>query len=430
MTSPESTLSPSSFSASSASSRNSRTPLLMIFFTVLIDMIGFGIVIPILPLYALKFHASPTEIGVLFGSFSLMQLIFAPILGRWSDRIGRRPILVVSILGSALAFTLLGFANSLWMLFLGRMLDGMSGGNISTAQAYIADVTPREKRGAAMGVIGAAFGLGFVIGPAIGGWLGHISIQAPFFVAGALALLNSLGVFFTLPESLSAERRQQLTAPVTKLSDRFAVIQKTGLLPTLICLLFCTMAFSLVTALMTLFTAQRMGWNALENGNLFAFVGVLGILIQGGLLRRLAPKLGEKPLIIVGAVLLLVGMAVLPAVIPGLSPFATVLIGISSLAIGNSLVTPLLAAVASQSADERSQGVVLGITQSVASLARMLGPAFGGILLSMDAANPLHSYGITPFWAAAALMILGLLAALQLRNMRPKTPEELPIGGV
>src|SRR6478609_9442839 len=173
--------------------KNSRAPLMMIFFTVLIDMIGFGIVIPILPLYAQKFHADPTQIGLLFGSFSFMQLIFAPLLGKWSDKVGRRPVLMLSILGSAIAFFTIGLANTLWMLFLGRMLDGMSGGNISTAQAYIADVTPREKRGAAMGLIGAAFVLGFVIGPAIGGWLGHINIQVPFFVAGAFALLNCLG---------------------------------------------------------------------------------------------------------------------------------------------------------------------------------------------------------------------------------------------
>jgi multidrug resistance protein len=432
MIAPESTLSSPAVAPSvdAAAPKNVRTPLMMIFFTVLIDMIGFGIVIPILPLYALKFHSSTTEIGLLFASFSFMQLIFAPILGRWSDKVGRRPVLILSILGSAISFFTLGLANSMLMLFVGRLLDGMSGGNISTAQAYIADVTPREKRGAAMAIIGAAFGLGFVIGPAIGGWLGHTSIQAPFFVAGAFALLNSLGVMFLLPESLSAERRRNLPATSATWSDRMAVVQKTGLLPTLICLLFCTMSFALVTALTTLFTAKRVGWNALENGNLFAYVGVLGILIQGGFLRRMAPKIGEKPLIIVGAVLLLIGMAIMPSVLPGLPSTTPLLLGITSIAIGNSLVTPLLAAVASQSADERSQGVVLGITQSVASLARMVGPAVGGLLLSLDATQPLRPYGITPFWASAGLMIIGLLAAFKLQDLRSKKPEDVPLGGV
>jgi multidrug resistance protein len=432
MSSPQSTLSAPSSTDPSPKTKTNRTPLLMIFFTVLIDMIGFGIVIPILPLYAQKFHANPTEIGLLFGSFSFMQLIFAPILGRWSDKVGRRPILMLSILGSAIAFFTIGLANTLWMLFLGRMLDGLSGGNISTAQAYIADVTPREKRGAAMGLIGAAFGLGFVIGPAIGGWLGHVSLQAPFFVAGIFALLNCLGIYFALPESLSKENRQSVSQVQNTLSlgDKIDLIQKTGLASTLICTLFCTMAFALVTALMTLFTTQRMGWHEVENGNLFAYVGILGILIQGGMLRRLAPKMGEKPLIIFGALLLCIGMVILPAVIPGMSSFTTLILGITCLAIGNSFVTPLLAAVASQSTDERSQGVVLGITQSVASLDRMLGPAIGGFLLSMDAASSSHPYGITPFWAAAGLMVVGILASLKLRNKHPQTPEEVPLGGV
>jgi len=419
----------------SPSQKTSRTPLMMIFFTVLIDMIGFGIVIPILPLYAQKFHADPTQIGLLFGSFSFMQLIFAPLLGRLSDKVGRRPVLMLSILGSAIAFFTIGLANTLWMLFLGRMLDGMSGGNISTAQAYIADVTPREKRGAAMGLIGAAFGLGFVIGPAIGGWLGHRSLELPFFVAGAFALLNCLGMYFALPESLTAEKRNQgnTTQNATNFGEKLALVQKSGLVSTLICLLFCTMSFALVTALMTLFTTQRMGWHAVENGNLFAYVGVLGILIQGGLLRRLAPKMGEKPLIIFGAVILCAGMAILPAVIPGMSAFTTIMIGMSCLAIGNSFVTPLLSAVVSQSTDERSQGVVLGISQSIASLGRMLGPALGGVLLSMDAARasiPGHPYGITPFWAAAGLMVVGILASLKLRDKHPKNPEEVPLSGV
>ncbi len=413
--------SPSSSLPSSSLERSAnRLPILMIFFTVLIDMIGFGIVIPVLPLYALQFHATPAQIGMLFGSFSFMQLIFAPLLGRLSDRFGRRPVLLVSILGTALGFLTLGLANTLWMLFLGRLIDGMSGGNISTAQAYIADVTPIEKRSGAMGLIGAAFGLGFVIGPAIGGWLGHSSIQLPFLVAAGLALLNSVGLFFLLPESLPPEKRALHASKSLSLGEIFALIRRTSLMPLLWCLLFGTMAFALVTALFTLFSTQRFHWNTLENGNVFAYMGLLGVIVQGGLLRRLSPRVGEKPLIILGSILLCLSMALLPLPIGG---FWTVIIAVTGLAIGNSLVTPLVSSLASKSADPQSQGVVLGITQSVASLARMLGPSIGGFLLAMDATHPAVPYAITPFAAAAILMAAGLIAAMQLH---PNKQSPLP----
>lgn len=387
----------------------------MIFLTVLIDMIGFGLVIPILPLYALQFHATPAQIGLLFGSFSLMQLIFAPLLGQWSDRLGRRPVLLISILGTAAAFLILGLANALWILFVGRLIDGMSGGNISTAQAYIADVTPLDKRAGAMGLIGAAFGLGFVIGPAIGGWLGHVSIQLPFFVAAGLALLNSIGLFFLLPESLPPEKRSLHGKAKLSPLETIRLIRHLSLTPLLLCLLLGTMSFALVTALFTLFSTQRLHWNALENGNLFAYMGLLGVLIQGGLLRRLAPRVGEKPLIIVGTLLLCLSMLLLPLPIPGLW---AVILAVTGLSIGNSLLTPLINALASKSADPQSQGTVLGITQAVASLARLLGPSIGGFLLTIDAAHPGTPYGLTPFWVAAFLTLLSILAAIRLR----KTP--------
>lgn len=386
------------------------SPVLLIFLTVLIDMIGFGIVIPILPLYSEHFGASPWQIGLLLGSFSLMQLIFSPILGRWSDRVGRRPVLIVSILGTALGFLVLGLANTLWMLFLGRIIDGISGGNISTAQAYIADVTPLEKRSSAMGIIGAAFGLGFMLGPALGGIVGHYSFQLPFYVAAGLALLNSLLIYFCLPESLPEERRK---APATEMNSIVCTLKAargTPLSTIMFCSLACTIAFSLVTALFTLFTANRLHWDARENGLLFAYIGFLGILVQGGLIRRLVPKTGEKPLVILGSILLFLSMALLPMN----SSLTWIIIASSGLAIGNSLVVPMLSGLVSKSADAQSQGVVLGVMQSVASLGRMIGPAMGGFLLNYDALHPSLPYGISPFWASAALMILGVIAALRL----------------
>ncbi|MCE3236013.1 MAG: tetA [Vampirovibrio sp.] len=393
-----------------AASKRSLPPILIIFLTILIDMIGFGIVIPVLPLYSLHFGASPWEIGLLFGSFSLMQLIFAPILGRWSDRIGRRPILLMSILGTAISFLVLGFANSLWMLFLGRMLDGMSGGNISTAQAYIADVTPLEKRSSAMGIIGAAFGLGFVIGPAIGGLLGHYSIQLPFFVAAGLAFINTLAILLFLPETLSEEQRKTHSAAGVPLLQTLASAKDTPLGNLMLCSLLSTMAFSLVTALFTLFTENRLQWHARENGMLFAYIGILGVLIQGGLLRRIVPRTGEKPLIVLGAILLCISIAALPLN----SNVAWVVLASSGLSIGNSLVTPMLSGLASKSADAQSQGAILGLMQSIASFGRMIGPAIGGFLLNFDLHHAELPYGISPFWFSAVLMALGTITALRL----------------
>src|SRR5499433_3783770 len=191
-----------------------RSPLLVIFITVFIDLIGFGIVIPVLPYYAegTRFGATPREVGLLFASYSVMQLFFAPVLGRLSDKHGRRPVLLFSLLGTCIGFLILGFATTLWMLFLGRIIDGISGGNISTAQAYIADVTTKEDRAKGMGLIGAAFGLGFVFGPAIGGVLSRWGINVPFLFAGSLALANAILLYFTLPESVTPDHPARASA--------------------------------------------------------------------------------------------------------------------------------------------------------------------------------------------------------------------------
>ena len=184
-----------------------KASLAVIFGIVFIDLIGFGIVIPVLPLYAERFGASPLVVGCLLAVYSLMQMVFAPILGRWSDRIGRRPVLLVSIIGSSIGFLLMGMARALPLLFMGRIIDGITGGNISTAQAYIADITPAHERSKGMGLIGAAFGLGFIFGPAIGGVMSHFSLSAPLLFAAGLAAVNAVAVYLFLPESLSREHR-------------------------------------------------------------------------------------------------------------------------------------------------------------------------------------------------------------------------------
>src|SRR5215213_7156874 len=185
-----------------------RSPLIVIFTTVFIDLVGFGIVIPVLPFYAegTVFNATPRIVGLLFASYSIMQLVFSPILGRLSDKYGRRPVLLISIIGTGIGFLVLGFAKTLLMLFVGRILDGITGGNISTAQAYIADITTKENRATGMGLIGAAFGAGFIFGPAIGGILSRWGIHVPFIFAAALCFANAVLLYFRLPETVKPDR--------------------------------------------------------------------------------------------------------------------------------------------------------------------------------------------------------------------------------
>ncbi|HEY7544928.1 MAG TPA: MFS transporter, partial [Blastocatellia bacterium] len=230
-----------------------RSPLAIIFITIFIDLVGFGIVIPVLPLYAKEFQASETVIGLLLGVFSAMQFIFAPILGKLSDRVGRRPVLMFSLIGTSIGFLTMGLANALWMLFLGRIIDGITGGNISTAQAYIADVTPPDERSKGMGLIGAAFGLGFIVGPAIGGVMSHISPAAPFYFAAALAAANATALYFLLPESLSADSRNRAQSRPSIIK----FVSETGgwqLRAAMTTYFFATVAFAMLTATFALFT--------------------------------------------------------------------------------------------------------------------------------------------------------------------------------
>lgn len=395
----------------------SRSPLVIIFITVFIDLVGFGIVIPVLPLYAQKYGASETVIGLLLAIYSVMQFIFAPILGKLSDRVGRRPVLFVSLIGTAIGFLTMGLANTFWLLFLGRIIDGITGGNISTAQAYIADVTPPEKRSGAMGLIGAAFGLGFIFGPFLGGVLSEISLAAPFYAAAGLAAANAVALYFLLPESLSEEHRTHSgRASIAQIFRESGSWQLGAVFATYF---FATVPFALLTATYTLFTAARFGLDAKHNGYIFASQGVLGVVIQGVLLRRLVKSVGEKFLAVTGTFLLAVSMVALPLV----NSIVSLLLVSAIMAIGNSFAAPVLNGLASKSVSAAWQGRVLGVLQSVASLARIIGPALGGFLLTIDAAKQVGFYGRTPFWTGAAIMIIAFALALTLHSAKETTPE-------
>jgi DHA1 family tetracycline resistance protein-like MFS transporter len=400
-----------------------RSPLLVIFITVFIDLVGFGIVIPVLPYYAegTKFGATPTQVGLLFASYSVMQLVFSPVLGRLSDKYGRRPILLMSLLGTAIGFLVLGFATTLWMLFVGRIVDGISGGNISTAQAYIADVTTKEDRAKGMGLIGAAFGLGFVFGPAIGGILSRWGVNVPFLFAGGLAFANAILLYFTLPETVTPDHPARVSAASGRGWRQLLVALREPRLAYVLAIYFLgIVAFSIMTATFSLFMMFRLGYDAFHNGWVFAFVGIISATIQGGLIGKLVKRFGEPLLIIVGALLFSASLFAIP--------FVTIASGLAALlalgavtAIGQALSAPSLSSLASKTASAAEQGGVLGVMQSVASLARAVGPSLAAVLIYSAVAHV--GYDGVPqkmsdasllrtFWTAGVIQFVGLLIAL------------------
>ena len=400
-----------------------RSPLLVIFVTVFIDLVGFGIVIPVLPYYAegTRFGATPREVGLLFASYSVMQLIFSPVLGRLSDKYGRRPILIISLLGTCLGFLILGFATTLAMLFIGRIIDGISGGNISTAQAYIADVTTTENRAKGMGLIGAAFGLGFVFGPAIGGILSRWGTNVPFLFAGSLAFLNVILLYFTLPETVTRDHPARVSAASGRGWKQVIDAFRQPQLAFLLAIYFLSIvAFSIMTTVFALFMMFRLGYDPWHSGWIFAFVGIVSAVIQGGLIGRLVKRFGEPTLVIVGGFLFTVSLFASPFVGPAIG-----LIGILSIAalssIGNALAAPSLTSLASKSATAGEQGSVLGVMQSVASLARAVGPSVAAVIIYSAVAH--IGYDLKPqnmsdasilrtFWTAAAIQFVAFLLAV------------------
>jgi DHA1 family tetracycline resistance protein-like MFS transporter len=400
-----------------------RSPLLVIFVTVFIDLVGFGIVIPVLPYYAegTRFGATPRAVGLLFASYSVMQLIFSPVLGRLSDRFGRRPILIISLLGTCLGFLILGFATTLLMLFVGRIIDGISGGNISTAQAYIADVTTKENRAKGMGLIGAAFGLGFVFGPAIGGILSRWGANVPFLFAGSLAFLNVILLYFTLPETVTRDHPARVSAASGRgWKQVFDALRQPQLGFVLAIYFLSVVAFSIMTTVFALFMMFRMGYDPWHSGWIFAFVGIVSAIIQGGLIGRLVKRFGEPSLVIVGGLLFTVSLFASPFVGPAIGLIGLLLVGALS-SIGNALAGPSLTSLASKSATASQQGSVLGVMQSVASLARAVGPTVAAVIIYSAVAH--IGYDLKPqnmsdasilrtFWTAAAIQFVAFLLAV------------------
>ena len=340
-----------------------------------------------------------------------MQIIFMPILGRLSDRFGRRPVLIVSLAGTALGFLIMGWATSLPLLFAARIIDGATGGNISTAQAYIADISTPENRSRSMGMIGAAFGLGFTFGPMIGGIMSRISYGAPFYFAAPSRAVNVVLLYFILPESLSPEYRSQ---PHER--TRLAEVFQHGhgrMFGTIVATYFFTITgFAIMTTLFALFTEKHFGFDARKTGYLFGFIGIISVILQGGLIGRLIKIFGETTLARTGLLLLAAALALLPLV-PHTANVARCLRGARDCQRSREPD-----AQRTRLANDRSQlaGTRARAYASAGSVGRLVGPLLGGWLLMFDLDQPLTHYARTPFFAGAAILLVAFALAFSVRK--------------
>jgi DHA1 family tetracycline resistance protein-like MFS transporter len=412
------------------------SPLALVVLIVLIDLLGFSLVMPLLGPFAKQYQFAGWQLGLLFAAFPICQLVAGPILGRLSDRYGRRPLLAFSQAGTALSFVILGLSRSFPIMLLGRMLDGASGGNILVAQAYVADVTPPEHRARSMGLIGMAFGVGFVLGPLLGGVLADLPIdpewrlRLPFLAAAVFSTLAWIAVVWKLPESLPAGSAPRQAARVLTRRGVVDTIRLPGV-GQLVALAFLTvLAWASLEGTFAVFLQERMGWTPSAAAFAFAGSGLVAAVVQGGLIRPLVPRFGEIRLILAGVVLAALGFVVVAAM-SGASawPLAGAVVLFS---VGSGLVGPSISGLLSRITPMAEQGAVFGALTSTQTLARIVSYLAGNILL--DRVSP-----SAPYWFGASIYLAALLAAARFapnlaavlaRSQQEPTPvEELAVGG-
>ena len=380
----------------------SRTVLLVVFATILIDFIGFSVLIPVLPLFAEQLGASPFQVALILTVYALAQLLFLPAWGWVSDRVGRRPVILISLFGTACSFVLLAFADSIGMIYAARVLAGFFAASIGTAQAVVTDVTAPSERARGMGIIGAAFGAGMIVGPMLGGLTAELHQKAPFYAVALLATLNLIVAWLRLPESRPPQRRAPdwsefrhsfVPTPVRlvmAVHDR-----RIGLFLYLFFQVFT--AFAVLEALITLYMGDEYGATPLDVGLLFAWIGVVLVLTQGVLLRRLVNYAGETRLVVVGLVAMGVGLAAM-AFVPSYGWFYAV--G-TVIAFGNGITFPSFTSLYSKACEAENAGELLGQGQAMATTGRIVGPTIGGLLMQ-------HWFPSAPFLLAGAMMLLSL----------------------
>jgi len=342
-----------------------------IWITVALDLVGFGIVVPILGRYAERFGASGLEVGLLFASFSLAQLVFAPILGRLSDRIGRKPVIMISLLGTAVGSFVTGAAGALWVLFVGRILDGASGASVAVAQGAVTDLAPPSERPRLLGLLGAAFGVGFVVGPALGGLASLGGEHIPFYVAGTVALVNAAVAWRRLPETRPADVRR--AAREAAKNDTGAKVRLWGLA---VAGFTAIVAFSGFEATFSLLAGDRFRLTEAGVAAIFVGVGVVLVAVQGGLIRPINAKIGTQRSLQVGLVLNSAGLVVLAFA----ETWPLLIVALALLTIGQGLVTPNLSSLVSGRVPDHRRGEALGFQQGVNAFGRVAGPALAGVL--------------------------------------------------
>jgi MFS transporter, DHA1 family, tetracycline resistance protein len=377
-----------------------KSPLLAIFLIVSVDVLGLTIILPLLPFFAEKLGASPAAVGLLVSSYALCQLIAGPILGRMSDHMGRRPLLLVSQLGTFIGFLILAYANALWLVFLSRIIDGATAGNLSLAQAYISDVTKPEERAKSFALIGIAFGMGFLLGPAISGFLVQYGYRYPIFAAAALSATSILATYFLLPQNTPATSDAPRKFTVLDWGNYVRYFRQPALGPLLWQFLAFALTFSLFMTGFPLFAERRFVWHAhpfgaKEVGYVYAYLGFLGVILQGGLIGRLVKVFGEINLVRAGFFIAAIGLAALAFT----HSIPLMLVVAAAASLGTGLNRPALTSLITQRAGRSEQGVVLGLTQSLNSVAAISAPAVAGFLID-------HS--LLAAWALLAALISGV----------------------
>jgi MFS transporter, DHA1 family, tetracycline resistance protein len=384
----------------------------LMFMTVFIDLIGFGIIIPLLPLYAEKFGADATTVGLLLMSYSLMQFFFAPMWGRLSDKIGRRPVLLISLAISAIGYTIWGTATSLEMLFISRIVAGFGNANLAVAQAYIADVTPEDYRSQGMGMIGAAFGLGFVLGPAIAGIASKFGI-APNILGYFAAFFSVVDLIFTalmLPEP--ANRQQSSHNPFSLgMGFYFKTLVNKKYALNLFIFFIATFAFANMETTLVLLTSKFYGFTMEDNSWLFVGLGLVMVFVQGFLIRKIGKIYPDSLLISLGTALIAIGLVLTPAT----HSLPVLCVALIILATGSGINNPSNSSLLSKLAPADETGGVMGIGQSMATLGRILGPIVGGYLFD-------HMGPGSPYWVGAAVMTVACLLSFKLPRIQKVTP--------
>ena len=400
--------------------------LFSIILVVFIDLLGFSLILPLLPYYAETFQSSDFVVGLLVASYAAAQLIGAPLLGRLSDRYGRRPVLLASIFGTFLSFLLLGFARSLLVLFVARILDGVTGGNLSVAQAYIADVTDAKSRARGLGLIGAAFGLGFIIGPVVGGVLSKFGFAVPAFAAGGLSLINLLLVALWLPESLTAEKRAAMPErqPRVNLGALLGALRREFVGPLLISRFFFALAFAVLQTIFSLYALNRFGLSAEQTGYILAYIGVLSVITQGFLVGVITRRVREDRLIFIALAVMTVGLtgwALAPSVL-------LLMVALLPIAMAGGLLNTILSSTLTKAVEPQEIGGILGLSTSMESLTRVISPTLGGLLLGAVGAWAPGAFSATLTLLVliyVGFAVLGHPAAAKLADAQTGAPAQV-----